>query len=178
MRARSCGVTVGFLSLVLFAGPLTAQSQQSIRTQVFGETDEVKRQADDLNAKLLAPESYEAAMELYVDASDAMERGRDLERVREDLAEAKGYFERSIEAAKLAQTTFAAVLTARDAAERAESSRYAARDWNRAEEAFVAAAATLEGGNLNRAMRAATDVETRYRETEGKALAAKTRSSR
>lgn len=174
MRASSWGLTALLLSSTL----AMAQSQQSIRDQIFGPTDAVKKQADDNHAALLAPESYAAGLELYVDASDAMERGRDLERVREDLAEAKGHFERSIEASKLAQTTFASVLTARTAAERAESARYAERDWTRAEEALTAAAATLEGGNLNRAARAASDVESRYRATEGKAIAAKTRAAR
>jgi hypothetical protein len=144
---------------------------------VFGATDAVKKQADDLNAKVLAPESYASAMELYNDANDEMERGRDLERVRENLTEATGFFNQSIEASKLAQTTFTGVLAARAAAEKAEASKYAARDWARAEEDLAKAAETLEGGNLRKAADDASDIERTYHEVESKALAAKARAA-
>lgn len=164
------------LSLVA-SGALLAQSQQAIRDQIFGETDAVKKQAEDLNAKVLAPESYAEGMEVYLSAVDTMEKGRDLERVREELAEAKGYFQRAVEASQLARTTFTDALTARAAAEKAEAARYAERDWGRAEEALMAAAATLEDGNLNKAAKEAADAQVRYRETETKAIAGKARAA-
>jgi hypothetical protein len=164
------------LSLVA-SGALLAQSQQAIRDQIFGETDAVKKQAEDLNAKVLAPESYAEGIEVYMSAVDTMEKGRDLERVREELAEAKGYFEKAVQASQLARTTFVDALTARAAAEKAESARYAARDWERAEEALMAAAATLEDGNLNKATKEAADAQERYRETETKAIAGKARAA-
>ena len=161
---------------LLLSGLLHAQSQQAIRDQIFGETDAVKKQADDLNASMLAPESYAAGRELYVSASDTMAKGRDLDSVREDLAEAKTYFARSVEASKLAQTTFTTALAARSAAEKAEAAKYAERDWLRAEEALTAAAETLEGGNLNKAVGDSKDAEERYRRTETNAIAAKARA--
>lgn len=164
------------IASLLVSGLVYAQSQQAIRDQIFGETDAVKKQADDLNASMLAPESYAAGRELYVSASDTMAKGRDLDSVREDLAEAKTYFERSVEASKLAHTTFTTALAARAAAEKAEAAKYAEKDWRRAEEALTAAAETLEGGNLNKAVSAAGDAEKRYRETETNAIAGKTRS--
>ena len=39
---------------LLASGALLAQSQQQIRDQLFGETDAVKKQAEDLNARVLA----------------------------------------------------------------------------------------------------------------------------
>lgn len=164
------------VAFTLAAGLAQAQSQQAIRDQIFGETDAVKKQADDLNARMLAPEAYASGQELYVSASDTMAKGRDLERVREELAEAKTYFARSVEASKLAQTTFTTALAARQAAERAEGAKYAERDWRRAEEALAGAAETLEGGNLNKAMRDVEDAVKLYRETETKALAGKARA--
>jgi hypothetical protein len=116
-------------------------------------------------------------MELYMSAVDTMEKGRDMNKVREDLAEAKGFFERSIEASQLARTTFTDAIAARAAAEKAESAKYAAKDWERAEESLMAAAATLEGGNLNKATKEAADAQERYRETESKAIAGKARAS-
>jgi hypothetical protein len=168
---------ITLLLSVVASGALFAQSQQAIRDQIFGETDAVKKQAEDLNAKVLAPESYAEGMEVYLAAVDTMEKGKDLGRVREELAEAKGFFQRAIDASNLARTTFTDALAARAAAEKAESAKYVARDWQRAEEALMGAAATLEGGNLNKATKEATDAEERYRETETKAIAAKARAA-
>ena len=157
---------------------LFAQSQQAIRDQIFAETDAVKKQAEDLNAKVLAPESYAEGVELYLSAVDTMEKGKDLGRVREELAEAKGFFQRAVDASNLARTTFTAALVARAAAEKAESAQYAAKDWQRADQALMSAAATLEGGNLNKATKEAEDAEERYRSTETKAIAAKARAAK
>jgi OmpA-OmpF porin, OOP family len=162
---------------LLASGALLAQSQQQIRDQLFGETDAVKKQAEDLNARVLAPEAYAEGMEVYMSAVDTMEKGKDLDKVREELAEAKGFFATAVDASQLARTTFVDALTARGAAEKAESAKYAERDWLRADEALMAAAATLEDGNLNKAIKEAGDAQERYRETETKAIAAKARAA-
>jgi hypothetical protein len=170
---------VGFsLAALLACGVLQAQTAQAIRDQVFGPTDAVKKQADDLNAQVLAPEAYKDGMELYLEANDGMEKGRDLERVRSNLTEAQQYFSRSIEATKLAQTTFTGALAARAAAQKAEAAQFAERDWERAESALADAARTLEGGNLRKAAGDANDIEEAYHEAETKAIAAKTRAAR
>jgi hypothetical protein len=97
--------------------------------------------------------------------------------VRSNLTEAQQHFTRSIEAAKLAQTTFTGALTARAAAEKAEAAKFAERDWERAESALEDAAETLEGGNLRKASGDANDIEEAYHEAETKAIAAKTRAA-
>ena len=168
---------IALLLSVVASGALVAQSQQAVRDQLFGETDAVKKQAEDLNAKVLAPKSYAEGMEVYLEAVDTMEKGKDLGRVREELAEAKDHFQHAVEASNLARTTFVQVLAARAAAEKAEAAQYAAKDWQRAEEALTAAAATLEGGNLNKAQKDADDAQERYVETETKAIAAKARAA-
>jgi hypothetical protein len=161
------------IASLLLCGVAIGQSQQAIRDQIFGETDAVKKQADDLNAKILAPAAYAEGLELYTSAGDTLAEGRDLERVREEVEEAKGFFARSVEASNLAQLTFANALTARAAAQTAEAEKYAAREWTRAEESLVEAAATLEGGNLKKAGDEAIDAEQEYRETEAMAISAK-----
>jgi hypothetical protein len=165
------------LASLFVSGVVSAQSQQAIRDQFFGETDAVKAEADALNAEMLAPVTYADGMEYYGSAGDTLEKGKDMERVREDVAEAKGYFERAIEAAKLAQLTFANALTAREAAQKAEAAQYAARDWTSAEEDLVEAAEVLEGGNLKRAGDLASDVEEAYREVEASAINAKAKAN-
>jgi hypothetical protein len=162
---------------LLASGALLAQSQQQIRDQIFGETDVVKKQAEDLNAKVLAPEAYAEGMDLYMSAVDTMEKGKDLDSVREDLAEAKGFFATAVQASQLARTTFTAALATRAAAEKAEAAKYAERDWQRAEEALMGAAATLEDGNLNKASKEAGDAEERYRAAETAAIAGKARAA-
>jgi hypothetical protein len=116
-------------------------------------------------------------MEHYMSAVDTMEKGRDMNKVREELGEAKGLFETSIQASQLARTTFTDALAARAAAEKAEAAKYAERDWQRADEALMSAARTLEDGNLNKAIKEAADAQESYRETETKAIAGKARAS-
>jgi OmpA-OmpF porin, OOP family len=168
---------ITLLLSVLASGALFAQSQQQIRDQIFGETDAVKKQAEDLKANVLAPESYKEAMDLYMSAVDTMEKGKDLDSVREDLAEAKGLFQRAVDRSQLARTTFTGAIGARTAAEKAEAAQYAARDWERAEQALMGAARTLEGGNLNKAAKEAGDAQSRYVEAETKAIAGKARAA-
>ena len=169
--------SITVLFSLLASGALFAQSQQAVRDQIFGETDVVKKQADDLNAKMLAPESYAEGMEVYLSAVDTMEKGKDLDSVREDLAEAKGFFQKSVDTSQLARTTFSVALAARAAAEKAESAKYAARDWADAEETLTDAAATLEGGNLNKATKNAGDALEQYRKAESAAIAGKARAA-
>ena len=164
------------LGLALISGLASAQSQQAVRDQFFGEIDKIKAEADAVNAKMLAPEVYAQGLELYVDAGDTLAEGKKLDDVREDLAEAQGYFAQAAEKANLAQLTFANALTARADAEKAEAGKYVARDWSKAEEALVQAATVLEGGNLKRATDLAGDVEKRYREVEADAIAAKAKA--
>ena len=161
------------MASLLLCGVAIAQSQQQIRDQIFGETDAVKKQADDLNAKVLAPEAYAEGLELYTSAGETLAKGRDLERVREEVDQAKGFFARSVEAAKLAQLTFGNTLTARTTAQTAESQKYAAKDWARAEQLLLAAAGTLEGGDLKKAGNQAIDAQQAYSATEAKAIGAK-----
>jgi hypothetical protein len=117
-------------------------------------------------------------MKVYLEAVDTMEKGKDLGRVREELAEAKGHFQHSVEASKLAQTTFTQALAARSSADKAETAKYAAKDWQRAEGTMQDAAATLEGGNLNKATKAGKDAEEAYHAAETKAIAAKARAAK
>ena len=109
---------LGLFTLSLaFSGLVFAQGQ-AVRDQMFGPTDALKRSADAVNAKLLAPDAYEKAMELYKEAGDTLAKGKDMNSVKEDLSKADGLFKKSTDAAKLAQVTFADTLTARAAAEK------------------------------------------------------------
>jgi Fe-S cluster assembly ATPase SufC len=161
---------------LFFAGFAAGQSQQAIRDQLFGAVDASKQAAEAVHAAILGPTAYAEAMKLYTSAGDVLAKGKDLDRVREETAEAKGLFDKATEAAKLAQVTFADTLTARAAAEKAEAAKYAARDWQKAEAAMVEAATELEDGNMNRAKKTAADVIEDYREIEADAINARAKA--
>lgn len=164
------------LSLAV-SGFVLAQSQQAVRDQLFGPTDALKKQADAVHAKILGPTSYAEAMELYKEAGDTLEKGKDLNSAKEDLAKADGLLKKSTDAAKLAQVTFADALTARAAAEKAEAAKYAAKDWGKAEGQLKDAAEQLEDGNLNKASKTAAGASKAYKATESKAINAKAKAT-
>ena len=139
---------LGLFTLSLaFSGLVFAQGQ-AVRDQMFGPTDALKRSADAVNAKLLAPDAYEKAMELYKEAGDTLAKGKDMNSVKEDLGKADGLFKKSTDAAKLAQVTFADTLTARAAAERAEAAKYAAKDWGKGESVLTDAVGGARRGQF------------------------------
>jgi len=162
---------------LLFAGAATAQNQQAVRDQLFGAVDASKAGADAVRGDVLAPGSYAEAMELYTSAGDVLAKGNDLDRVREETAEAKVLFDKATEAGKLAQVTFADALAARTAAEKAEAPKYAARDWGKVEDTLREAAVELEGGNMNKATKTAADAIEDYREVEADAINARAKAS-
>ena len=169
---------IALLTLSLVASSFVlAQSQQAIRDQLFGPTDALKKEADAVHAKILGPTAYEEAMKLYKDAGDTLAKGKDLNSAKEDLSKADGLFKKSTDAAKLAQVTFADALTARTAAEKAEATKYAAKDWGKAEDELKDAAEQLEDGNLNKASKTAANATKAYKTTESKAINAKAKAS-
>lgn len=160
-----------------FSGVAFAQSGQAVRDQLFGPTDALKASADAVHAKVLGPQAYEQAMELYKDAGDTLAKGKDINSVKEDLAKANGLFQKSTEAAKLAQVTFADAIAARTAAEKAESAKYAAKDWNKAESELKDAAEQLEEGNLNKAQKTVDGAAKYYKSAETKAVNEKAKAA-
>src|SRR3954467_7896815 len=80
---------LGLFTLALaFSGVALAQSSQAIRDQLFGPTDALKQSADAVHAKMLGPQAYAEAMELYKDAGDTLAKGKDVNSVKEDLTKA------------------------------------------------------------------------------------------
>jgi hypothetical protein len=169
---------LGLFTLALaFSGVALAQSSQAIRDQLFGPTDALKQSADAVHAKMLGPQAYAEAMELYKDAGDTLAKGKDVNSVKEDLTKASGFFQKSTDAAKLAQVTFASTITVRTAAEKAEAAKYATKDWNKGESTLKDAAEQLEEGNLNKAKKTDTDATEYYKSAETKAVNGKAKAA-
>jgi len=105
-------------------------------------------------------------MDLYRDAERDLDRGRNIQNIRETLDEAIGYFMRATENTKLAEVTFAKVLAARKDALSASADQSAPERWKEAEEVFLDAARELEDGDSNDAKEEGAEAETLYRAAE------------
>ena len=154
-----------FISLIVFNIAGYAQSQE-LRQSLFNEADQVLKQANEANAQLLSPDNYDEGIKLYQSAAKDLRDGENLEDIREQLEEAISYFNRAIEATKLAEVTFTNVLAARNDAIDAEAPQFSTEKWNDAEEEFKGAAEELEGGDVNDAQKEAAKAEKLYREAE------------
>lgn len=163
MRARALTT----LTLCFSIGLAGAQAQDNgLRAQLFGPADEAMRVANEAQANILAPTNYGTAAEHYRDAESNLQRGRNLDGIRSDLAEAVGYFQRAVEATRIARVTLVDSIAAREDAVMADAQTYAAEPWREAEIAFSEAVRRLEDGNVNRARRLATGAEEQYRAAE------------
>jgi len=122
------------------------------------------------------PASY-WGIRITSESGDTLAKGKDINSVKEDLSKADGLFKKSTDAAKLAQVTFADTLTARSAAEKAEASKYASKDWGKGEAELKDAAQQLEEGNLNKAQKMVVDATKYYKSAESTAVNEKAKAA-
>ena len=66
------------LVAALAAGALAAQAQDELRNTFFNEADAAKAAADEANAELLAPRSYQRGLKESRKAEELFERGRNI----------------------------------------------------------------------------------------------------
>ncbi|MCH9695665.1 MAG: OmpA family protein [Gammaproteobacteria bacterium] len=153
------------LSLALLAAA-SANAENELRATFFKEADAAKVAADAVDAKLLAPRSYERGMKEYRDAETALERGRNIETVRSNAADAANYFKTAAKAAALADTALAQVMKSRQDAANARAPELSAEIWTQAQRKFGEAIRLLERGDLKGAKRRDIEATTLYREAE------------
>jgi outer membrane protein OmpA-like peptidoglycan-associated protein len=152
-----CGLTLG---------AVTALAQNEIRSTFFKDVDAAKEVADALGAEWLAPRSYERGMKEYRDAEKALERGRNIDYVRSNAAEATNHFKTATEAAGLARTALAQALKSRQDAANAKAPELAPDLWAQAQRKFAEAIRYLESGNLKNAKRREVEATSAYRDAE------------
>lgn len=146
---------------------------QNLEERIFGETEKVRTVAEAADSALLSPKTYFDAVRIYEQAKRAFQKGRNLERIKDDLRAAAELFQNALENSDVARLTFAKSLDSRDAASRAEADRLAPQDWERAEKAFDQAARALERGRLNPAKETSDEANVIYREAELNAIRAR-----
>ncbi|MGH8496313.1 MAG: OmpA family protein [Gammaproteobacteria bacterium] len=145
--------------------PATAGAQE-LRENLFADATAAYRAAREAQADRLSPRNYRSAIEAYQEAENRYDRGGNVERVRESLAEAEQYFGRAAQTAELAREALASLIDARDDAEIAGAPGFSAELWEDAEERFEVAAIELERGDRKLADRRAAEAEAVYRDAE------------
>ena len=152
-------------ALLLASAGAFAQDNE-LRKTFFKEADAARAAADAANAKLLAPRSYARGMDEYRDAEYALERGRNIETVRSNAADAAEYFETATTAARLASTALAQVMKSRQDAANARAPELAPEIWAEAQRKFGDAIRLLERGDLKGSKRRDIEATSLYRDAE------------
>jgi len=153
------------LTLTLALGA-NAIAQDELRATFFKDADIAKAAAEAANAELLAPRSFGRGMKEYRDAETALSRGRNIELVRTNAADAARYFDTATEAARLAATALAQVMKSRQDAANARSPELAPELWQSAQRKFGDAVRLLERGDLKGSRRRDVEATSLYRDAE------------
>ena len=151
-------------TLLLSIGNAVAQDE--LRNTFFREADAAKALADGANAQLLAPRSYQRGMSEYSDAELALKRGRNIETVRSNAADAAQYFRTATTTAELAVTALAQVMKSRQDAANARAPELSTEIWQEAQRKFGDAIRLLERGDLKGAKRRDIEATSLYRDAE------------
>ena len=150
--------------LALSAG--TGAAQDEIRNTFLKDADSALVAADAANARLLAPRSYEAGAKAYESAEIGLQRGRNIEYVRDKAADAESNFKTAATAAELARTVLAQVMKSRQDAANAKAPELSPDIWEKAQREFGSAIRYLERGDLKRAKRQDIEATSLYRDAE------------
>ncbi len=154
------------LMLMLMLGTTSAVAQDELRNTFFKEADAAKAAAEAVDAKLLAPRSYERGMSEYNDAEQALERGRNIQTVRSNAADATRYFKTATTSAELARVKLAQVMKSRQDAANAHAPKLSPEIWLEAQRKFSDAIRLLERGDLKATTRREIEATSLYRDAE------------
>ncbi len=152
------------LIFCLLSGAVFAQNE--LRSTFFKEADAARAAAEEAQASLLSPRNWTRAEKEYQDAEQALQRGRSIETVRSNAADATRYFTAATEAATLASTALAQVIKSRQDAANAMAPKLAPDIWKDAQDTFSRAIRSLERGDLKGAQRRDIEATTLYRDAE------------
>lgn len=164
--AANRGFIPRFLTLMLLLVSASVFAQNELRDTFFKGADAAKAAADAVNAELLAPRNYERGMSEYADAESALERGRNIETVRSNAADATRYFNAATNAAELAKVALAQVMKSRQDAANARAPELSTEDWQEAQQTFADAIRLLERGDLKGSARREIEATGLYRDAE------------
>ncbi len=141
-------------------------AQNELRNTFFKDVDAAREAAVAANASLLAPRSYGSAIKDYTAAEAGLNRGRNIEYVRNKAGSAEGHFKRATSAAELAKTVLSQVLKSRQDAANAKGPELSPEIWDKAQREFGSAIRYLERGDLKNAKRKDISATSLYRDAE------------
>ena len=155
-----------FLLAVFILSAGTALAQDELRRTFFKDVDAALAAADAVNASLLAPRSYSSATKDYEAAELGLNRGRNIEYVRNKVSTAERSYKTATTAAELAKTVLSQVMKSRQDAANARSPELSAQVWDKAQREFGSAIRYLERGDLKSAKRKDIAATSLYRDAE------------
>ena len=123
-------IGTGTLVLALAGGAIA----EDIRGNLFSAADEAVKSANAARAHILAPDNYSKATGYYNSAEDKLARKKSLEGIISDLEKAVKHLRLAVSATRVAEVSLAAEIQARNDAESAEAEKYAAEEWQEAEQ--------------------------------------------
>jgi len=141
-------------------------SQDELRSTFFKNADAALAEADAVNAKLLAPKSYERGAKAYQLAEAGLARGRSVQYLRDKTAAAASQFGAAKRASDLAKTVLSQVLKSRQDAANAKAPKLSPEVWQKAQREFGSAIRYLESGNLKLAKKKDILATSLYRDAE------------
>ena len=146
MRQRLSSMAAYLQHIVVMSLVLTCTfaNAQELEQTIFGATEKARADAEAANVILLSPKAYRRGVEELERAERDFEKGKNLERIKERLADASSFFQKAISNADIARVTLPDAIESRVAANAAEAYRLAPRDWVEAEKLFNDAALALE----------------------------------
>ncbi|MBN1998672.1 hypothetical protein JW935_14020, partial [candidate division KSB1 bacterium] len=77
-----------------------------VKTVLFKDANAAMNVAIKAQADILAPDNFSEAMKRYKRAEVDLEKGKGLDDIRDNLGESIAYFQKAIDATKLAEVTF------------------------------------------------------------------------
>ena len=164
--ASKTGLVACIALILTFGFTRPAAAGNELRETFLNEAEAALAEADQVNAKLLAPKSYEAGMKDFEAAENGLERGRNIEYVRDKAADAAEHLKKAAKGARLAHTVLGQVMKSRQDAANARAPDLALELWQDAQREFGAAIRELEKGDLKDAQRKNIEATALYREAE------------
>ena len=169
-------------SITLFAADAVGQNQNlrqpqleivkkdDFKIMLFKDANAAMNAARKVQADVLAPKNFGEAMKRYKKAEADLEKGESLDDIRKNLRESSTYFQKAIDATKLAEVSFPNSMKARKDAQYTGAAEFSSKLWKEAEEKFNEAVGKLEDGDLNDAREKAGKAEKLYRRAEQEAI--------
>ncbi|MCZ6711789.1 MAG: OmpA family protein [Gammaproteobacteria bacterium] len=158
--------------VTLLAATSVSAGLENMRGPLFAKTNKARAEAESFQAQLLAPLSYEKAVQYYDRAETNFSRGASIDSIRSALTKSRKLFKQSATAGEVAVLALDTTIQARLDAQSSDAISYDERNWAAGELAFGNAIARLERGKIKNARSYAAKAETAYRAAELAAIKA------